>query len=215
METAHTIATTIHGLYLLAIPEGPGPHPLLVGFHGYGENAEAHLAALRAIPGSEYWLLCSVQALHQFYDRKTGAVIGSWMTKQDRELAIADNVAYVRAVIQALRQEFPTLETLVYVGFSQGVAMAYRAAAFAGIPAQGLIALAGDVPADVLATGMMGFPELLIGTGDKDEWYTPARLAEDQAKLEKNSIRPNTVIFEGGHEWTDAFRNRAGEFLLG
>jgi len=47
------IATTIHGRYLLAVPEGPGPHPLLVGFHGYGENAEVHLEALRSIPGAD------------------------------------------------------------------------------------------------------------------------------------------------------------------
>lgn len=210
---ARTLATAIHGRYLLSVPEAPGPHPLLVGFHGYGENAERSLEALRALPGSGAWLLCAVQALHRFYDRKTETVVGCWMTKQDRALAIADNVAYVRGVLEALRKEGWDGTTLVYAGFSQGVAMAYRAAAFAGIQARGLIALAGDLPEDVRATGMAGFPALLIGTGPLDPWYTPLQLAKDAAALEGLGIRPETLVFEGGHDWTAAFQKRAGAFL--
>ena len=37
----------------------------------------------------------SIQGLHRFYQRRTNEVIASWMTRQDRELAIADNLAYV------------------------------------------------------------------------------------------------------------------------
>jgi predicted esterase len=211
--TTHTIATMIHGRYLLAIPDGPGPHPLLVGFHGYGENAEAHLDALRSIPGAGSWALCAVQALHRFYDRKSEEVVGCWMTKQDRGLAIADNVAYVRGVLDALRLEPWAGDMLVYAGFSQGAAMAYRAAAFAGFPSQGLIALGGDLPMDVLETGLKGFPDLLIGTGSQDPWYTPSHLKEDQAKIEAVGPKPITLVFEGGHEWTEAFRMQAGVFL--
>jgi len=211
--TTHTIATTIHGRYRLVVPEGHGPHPLLMGFHGYGENAEAHLDALRSIPGADSWALCTVQALHRFYDRKTEEVVGCWMTKQDRELAIADNIAYVRGVIEEIRLQPWAGEMMVYAGFSQGVAMAYRAAAFARFQSQGLIALGGDLPADVLETGLNGITELLIGTGSEDPWYTPARLAEDQAKIESLGLKPTTLVFEGGHEWTDAFRISAGAFL--
>jgi predicted esterase len=210
---ARTIAATTHGRFLLSVPKAPGPHPLLMGFHGYGENAERHLEALRAIPGSAAWLLCAVQALHRFYDRKTETVVGCWMTKQDRTLAIADNVAYVRGVLEALRAEGWDGTTLVYAGFSQGVAMAYRAAAFAGIKARGLIALAGDLPEDVRATGMAGFPPLLIGTGRLDPWYTPLQLAEDAAALKALTIQPETAVFEGGHDWTEAFRSRVAIFL--
>ncbi len=213
MSEARTIATTTHGRYLLALPESPGPHRLLMGFHGYGENAEIHLDALRAIPGAEGWALCSVQALHRFYERRTEAVVGSWMTRQDRELAIEDNVGYVRQVLAVLRSEPWWSGTLVFAGFSQGVAMAYRAAAFAGHASAGLIALAGDVPPDVLATPMHGFPRVLAGTGTRDAWYTPARLEADVARLVERGIAAQAAVFEGGHEWTDAFRVECGEFL--
>src|SRR5436190_3705352 len=147
---ARAFATGTHGRYLLAVPAGDGPFPLVMGFHGYGESAEIHLAALQKIPGAERWALCAVQALHRFYERKTGGVVAGWMTSQDRELAIADNVAYVGGVAREVLAEPWADGRLAYAGFSQGVAMAYRAAAFAGHAAKGLVALAGDVPPDVL-----------------------------------------------------------------
>ena len=71
-----SIAATVHGTYLVQAPAeaGAGPAPLVVGFHGYGERAADHLAALRRIPGADRWLLCAIQALHPFY-KKTGEVV--------------------------------------------------------------------------------------------------------------------------------------------
>ena len=131
-----TIPTNTHGRYAIDQPAGDGPFPLLVGFHGYKENAELMLGALVNIRGDRPWLVVSVQALNRFYDRDHRAVIAGWMTSQDRELAIADNIAYAASVVAAVRRDQPTTATLVFAGFSQGVAMAYRAAAFAG-PASG------------------------------------------------------------------------------
>src|SRR5580658_7878355 len=103
------IATNIHGRYLTIPPALSGPAPMLVGFHGYAEDAEAQLERLRTIPESNRWLIVSIQALHRFYQRRTNLVVASWMTRQDREAAIADNVAYVKACIDAVAAEWPTL----------------------------------------------------------------------------------------------------------
>ena len=128
-----TIPATVHGRYL--VRDGP-PERLLVGFHGYGETAEAHMAELAQIPGIERWTAVAVQALHPFYAGRTGMIVASWMTSLDRELAIDDNREYVRSVVAQL----PAPMQLVVLGFSQGAAMAYRAAA--GSNATGLIVLA-------------------------------------------------------------------------
>src|SRR5580698_951538 len=98
----HTIQAATHGRYLVHVPDVAGPAPILAGFHGYGEDAERQLVRLRAISGSDRWLIVSIQALHPFYDRRTEAVVASWMTRQHRELAIADNNAYVSAAIGAV-----------------------------------------------------------------------------------------------------------------
>jgi hypothetical protein len=78
---------------------------LVVGFHGYGQSAEDMLSELERIPGNERWTLLSVQALHRFYSRGHERVVASWMTSQDRELAIADNLAYVDRVVGSVVAE--------------------------------------------------------------------------------------------------------------
>jgi predicted esterase len=219
LETTATVARLVwtpearaHGRCLVELPDGPGPHPLLVGFHGYGENAERHLDALRTIPGTEGWARCAVQGLHRFYNTKTGEVVAGWMTKQDRELAIADNIAYVGGVVAAARRELPVSGTLVYFGYSQGVAMAYRAAA-AGPAAAGLVALAGDVPPDVAEGGLASLPPALIARGRDDEWYSQEKMGADVERLRGGGVVVETLVYDGGHEWSDAFRAAAAEFL--
>src|ERR1017187_742462 len=144
-----TAAATTHGRYLVIPPSTTGPAPLLVGFHGYGEDAETQLERLRSIPGSDRWLIVSIQALHRFYERRTNRVVASWMTRQDREFAIADNAAYVATCIEAIEAEWPALPGIVFAGFSQGVAMAFRAAVNVPSRVTGVIAVGGDVPPEI------------------------------------------------------------------
>lgn len=198
----HIVATVTHGRYLLR--EGSGG--LLVGFHGYGENAERHLAELKKLRGTEQWALAAVQALHPFYNQKTGEVLASWMTSQNREHAIADNLAYVDNVLKTL----PAIRPLVFLGFSQGAAMAYRAAG--AFPCDGLIVHGGDVPPDVSAQSGVHLPPVLLGRGNDDTWFTAEKLEKDLSFLQRVT-RVTTCLFDGGHEWTDAFREAAVTFL--
>ncbi|MGE5357614.1 MAG: alpha/beta hydrolase [Bacteroidales bacterium] len=207
-----SIATTTHGRYLVSAPSRPGPHPLLVGFHGYGENAERHLDQLRRIPAADAWRLVAVQGLHRFYTGKMEDIAASWMTRQDREQAIEDNLAYVNAVVHAVTDEHAT-SALVFAGFSQGVAMAYRAAAFGDRRADGVVALGGDLPPDVRDRAAARLPPVLIGRGTGDTWYTQQKLAADVADLRAAGVQLETLVYDGGHEWTDTFRQAAGAFL--
>ena len=196
----HTVAATVHGRFV--VRPGP-PERLLIGFHGYAETAETHLDELLKIGGVEEWTVASVQALHPFYTARTQQIVASWMTRLDRELAIADNIAYVRSVLEWFHQS----KTVVFAGFSQGGAMAYRAASDFG-RAAGLIVLASDVPPDVTSN----LPPVLIGRGALDDWYTDEKLKKDLSSL-AGRAEVKTIVFDGVHEWTDAFRSAAGEFL--
>lgn len=195
-----TIEARVHGRYVTR--EGPRER-LLVGFHGYAETAEKNCGELLKLPGIDAWTVVAVQALHPFYAMKTGEIVASWMTSLDRELAIADNVDYVRGVVDS----FDPPDALVFCGFSQGAAMAYRAAA--AMPCAAVIALGGDVPPDV--TGPL--PEVFIGRGTRDDWYTDEKLEKDLKFLEGRVRGVTTCVFEGGHGWSDEFRLRAVEFL--
>jgi predicted esterase len=209
--TIHTIATTTHGRYLVEPPADGNPAGALVGFHGYGQHAGHMLDDLRAIAGSDRWLLVSVQGLHRFYDRNEG-VVASWMTREDRELAIEDNGRYVGAVVAAVNAAF-VVPALVYVGFSQGVAMAFRAAARAGHACDGVVALGGDIPPDVRDDPDVQLPNVIIGGGRRDRYYPPEKLAADAEWLGDRGVLAASVDFDGGHEWSDTFRHAAAGFL--
>ncbi|HUP46765.1 MAG TPA: phospholipase [Thermoanaerobaculia bacterium] len=202
-----TVEAVVHGRVLY---HHRSDSRLLVGFHGYAENAERHILELQKIPGIDDWSVAAIQALHPFYSRRGGGedIVASWMTRLDRELAIADNVEYVCRALAAIRREGPG--TLVFAGFSQGVAMAWRAAAFAA-PSAGLIALAGDVPPDVAATDA-ALPPVLLGRGRADDWYTEEQMSADLQKL-RGRTGVTTCSFDGAHEWSDEFREAAGAFL--
>jgi predicted esterase len=183
---------------------------LLVGCHGYGQDADAMLDEMRRLPGLERWRLASVQGLHRFYTRNSERVIASWMTRQNREAAIADNIEYMRRAVDAAGGA--SVPAIAYLGFSQGASMAARAAAHAERPAAALVILGGDIPADVRADSAARLPPVLIGCGSQDTWYS--KLVEgDAAFLKSRGIPHELVRFNGGHEFTDEFRAAVGKFL--
>ena len=217
MTEERTIAAASHGRYLVALPgdsaAATAGAPLLVGFHGYAEDAELHLDRLRSIPATTRWLIVSIQGLHCFYRGRSGDVVASWMTRQNRDQTIADNLQYVSAVIDQVRREWNPGTPTVFAGFSQGVAMALRAAAAGSHQASGVIALGGDVPPELATESLVRIPEALIGRGEQDDWYTPGKFADDEARLRAAGTNVVVTTFDGGHEWTADFNRVAAAFL--
>jgi predicted esterase len=209
--TVHTIAVTTHGRYLVRPPAVAPARVAVVGFHGYGQHAQHLLDELIALPGSDAWLLVSVQGLHRFYVRATGEIVAHWMTSEDRELAIADNVAYVDAVVQAVAAAHP-FERLVFLGFSQGASMASRAAAHVGARCHGLVMLGGDIAPDVLASGA-ALPRTIIGRGSTDTFYRAEQFTADSEALEERGVLAAAVEFTGGHAFSPTFRAAAGALI--
>ncbi len=223
-----SIPTTIHGRVLFQDAAAFAPEvlrravstsgALIVAFHGYGESGDDALAAVRSIAGSEAWAIAAPQALHRFYTRDQQKVVGSWMTRQDRELAIADNVGYVDRVIAAVRDtagndDAGTPGPVCFIGFSQGASMAYRAALMGSHRPAGIVALGGDIPPEVKTAPANAWPPVLIGAGMRDDWFN-GRVDSDLAHLRTLGVAHDVVRFDGGHEWTDEFRDAVSEFLV-
>jgi predicted esterase len=208
-----TIPASTHGRYLVVPPSHSGPAPVLVGFHGYAEAAEAELERMQSIPGLDRWLLASVQGLNRFYRGRTRDVVASWMTSQDRELAIADNAVYVSSVIDAVAGEWRVNDVLVCTAFSQGVAMAFRAACASARRVSAVVLLGGDVPPELDRAALAKIPAALIGRGQRDEWYTAATRDADVERLRQAGVGVETVDLDAGHEWTPEFSASAAAFL--
>jgi predicted esterase len=205
------IPTMVHGRILVRDAQAAASRGILVGFHGYMESAAIQMDRLIAIPSARMWTLVTVQALNRFYLGKTTQVVASWMTREDRDAAIADNINYVDAALEAVAHDERT--RVVYAGFSQGVAMAFRSAVRGRLPGAGVIAIGGDVPPDLLADEASVFPPILLARGDRDEWFTQPKLDADVAALTSRGVRLRTLIYEGAHDWNDAVTAAAGDFL--
>jgi predicted esterase len=204
------VETSIHGRVLIEDAAVSPPAGWLIGFHGYAQAAEDILGELRRLNADGRWSTAAPQALHRFYTRGDERVVASWMTRQDRERAVADNVEYSNRLLGSYLE---LTHAVVFVGFSQGAAMAYRAAALGRFRADAVIALAGDMPPEVRGldpeTLRRQIGRVLIGVGADDRWFTIAKADADAAVLAAAHVPHEIVRFAGGHEWTDEFRRAA------
>ena len=205
-----SIETPTHGRVL--VRERKGARVIVIGFHGYTENADIQMARLEAIPGSERWTLVSVQGLHRFYRGRTPEISASWMTRQDRDDMIADNIEYADRVVAAVSKPGAAIVT---VGFSQGVAMAFRAALRGRHRADAVIAIGGDVPPELLADPTTVFPPMMLARGEADDWYTASKLEGDVAALTARGIHPRVSVYPGGHDWSERAGHLVGDFIVG
>lgn len=213
----HQLVTPVHGRYLLRVPESKtlGPlrnRPMLVGFHGYGESAEAHMARMEAIPDSESWTLVSIQGLHRFYGRDR-EVVASWMTSQDRDELIDDNLRYTRSAVTEAVHLTGEPQALVYLGYSQGAAMAWRAALLGSRRIDGLVTFGGEVPPEFAVRPLSACPPVLLCRGREDARYPAARFTSDLEMLAARFVAVEPSEVDGGHEWSAAFADDVGRFL--
>ncbi len=214
MTQAYTVATTIHGRYLSEPPPAGASRVRLVGFHGYAENAAAQMSRMQAL-ASEVGRcgVVSIQGLHRFYRSQSQDIAASWMTREDRELAIADNVRYVDLVLDAVDAEWGEPAALVLCGFSQGASMAYRAAALCRRTPAGVLVVGGDVPPDLPEAALARVPRALIGWGVRDGFYSETVKDADVERLRAAGTDVSVATLDAGHAWTDAFTAAAGAWL--
>jgi predicted esterase len=219
-----SIETPTHGRVLVQDAADSVSHGLIVACHGYGQAAEDMLSAVSQIPGASRWRIAAVQALHRFYTRGDEKVVASWMTRQDRDVMIADNIEYVDRAIDRIHEadrivhtgkaEQPRNGPTVIAGFSQGTAMAYRVAMLGRHVVTGVIALGGDIPSEIKQLSpTRSWPAVLIGAGDTDWWYTAEKVQADEEFLESRGATLAVTRFGGGHEWAEEFRLAAGVWL--
>jgi predicted esterase len=121
-------------------------------------------------------------------------------------------MTYVGAVIDELSRE-RQVACVAFAGFSQGVAMAFRAAANSKRRVAGVVALGGDIPPELDGRELGNVRAALLGRGRADEWYGASTLATDVERLRAAGVRVEVLEFDAGHDWTGDFSQAAGRFL--
>jgi predicted esterase len=97
---------------------------MIIALHGYGQLAKYFIRKIEAL-SSEYLIVCP-EGPHRFYLKgSSGRVGASWMTKEAREMDMEDNLHWLNALIDEMKQQHKPA-SITLLGFSQGAATAAR-----------------------------------------------------------------------------------------
>lgn len=210
-EAVFSVPTLTHGRVLVREARAAAQRGLLVGFHGYMENAPIQMKRLEAIADAAAWTLVSVQGLHRFYRGRTEEVVASWMTREDRADAIADNLAYIEAALEQVPHDRST--RVIYIGFSQGVAMAFRAGVLGTAAATAIVAVGGDIPPELFENASLSLPRVFFARGTRDEWMTTSKFDHDVAAMVARGVAVTPHLYDAAHEWNADVSTAIGDFL--
>jgi predicted esterase len=177
--------------------------------HGYGQLAGDFVKEFECIADPTR-LIVVPEALSRYYipsepgyhtaDTKVGA---AWMTREDRELEIADYVAYLDDLYAEIMNEIGARPARVTVlGFSQGGATANRWVTRGKVQPDRLVMwgslLASD--SDLLhAAEFFRTVKLLLIHGTRDQFAGAKMIEEYEAFLKAKQIPFEAKTFEGGH----------------
>jgi predicted esterase len=174
--------------------------------HGYGQLAEYFIRNFEVIDDGTNFIVAP-EALSRFYlEGFSGRVGASWMTKEERDSEIADNVQYLNELYFTILKDQDIEKLNIHVlGFSQGVPAACRWVADGEVKFDKLILWAGIFPPDMnndfqfTADHLLKDKQTYIIYGNKDPF-----LKEEHFKEIENfgKIKPDlkVIIFEGKHE---------------
>lgn len=169
--------------------------------HGYGQLAAFFIRNFE-IFNSEKYCVVAPEGLSRFYlNGFAGRVGATWMTSEDRLTDIDNYINYLNAVYRDVMGERKGLHVTL-LGFSQGVATICRWANQEHLNFHRLVLWAGVIPPDLdfeLGRKKFGKVDTFIVYGTDDPYIKEVQLDEQQRHIDKLSINPRIMTFEGQH----------------
>lgn len=172
-------------------------------FHGYGQLAEFFIRKFNPFFSSNRLFVAPEGTNYAYLQNFQGRVGANWMTKHERETAIANNHRYLDGLMESILQSYSVFPKINILGFSQGAATATRWASRWSEKVEHLVLWAGGFAHDLEfmeAKEKFSLTKFTIVLGKQDSMITQESL-EKQGDLVKNLEKTAEIIhFEGGHE---------------
>jgi predicted esterase len=209
MPTEHHIKVHRTARYYTLGEPGGNTRDVWFVCHGYNQLAGDFVREFETI-ADESRVIVAPEALSRYYlatqpgfhsaEAKIGA---TWMTREDREVEIADYVAYLDDLYDEIFTHAPRSEVSVtVVGFSQGGATANRWLTRGRARADRLIMwgalLSTDSDLNQAATFFRDV-KLTIVYGKRDQFADEGMIANYEKLLQENNIPYGLLTFNGGH----------------
>lgn len=178
--------------------------------HGYGQLASRFIRRFGVLDNGRR-LIVAPEALSRFYlsggtgphsdEDKVGA---SWMTREERDAEIADQVTFLDRVRErVLAESKGSGLRVVALGFSQGAAAISRWAARTAVPPHHVVLWGSGVPGELFESegrAGLGRATLTLVAGTSDPVTHGDRLGIHRQQLDAAGIAYRLVSYDGGHE---------------
>lgn len=214
-----TLAASIKLYYDLDLP-GSQPAPLLVALHGYGANKRQMMReALSLVP--EGFAVASLQGFHQHLKepKEPGGPLRfgfGWLTNFHPEESVAIHHQALLDLLQTLTSEGVADPARIFLlGFSQTCALNYRFAFTYPDRLQGVIGICGGLPGDWETSASYQPTKAAVFhlTGTRDEFYSPARVADYEERLRLRAAEVEFRSYDAAHEMVPAMRDDVRSWL--
>jgi predicted esterase len=168
---------------------------LLFVLHGYGQLAEFFIRKFHFL--EEDYFIVAPEGMHRFYLKgSSGRVGASWMTKEDRDSDIKDNIHYLNSLYDSICSS-KKFDQITLLGFSQGGATAARWFNSFQRNIDAHISWASIYPPDLDITPCEKNKNNYFAIGDKDEYFSEHKLKE--TILFYKNLNYITFTFHGKH----------------
>ena len=216
-ERALTAEIKLH--YDLYLPDAK-PAPLLIALHGYGANKrQMTREARKMIPDG--WAIASPQGFHQHLKepREPGGPLRfgfGWLTNFHPEESVA---LHHRALLdlsdQLVKEGVASHRHIFLLGFSQSCALNYRFAFTYPERLRGIVGICGGLPGDWETSELYKQTEAAVFhlAGERDEFYTPDRVRDYQARLGERARDVEMKSYDAGHEIVQEMREDVRKWL--
>ena len=197
----HTIPFQYTGRYYTLGQATRASEECWLVLHGYGQLAQYFLPKFELLSQKAY--VIAPEGLSLFYLQGVNGSIGAtWMTREFREIAIRNYIAYLTSIYQTtLANRVP--QRIVLFAFSQGVSTLIRWVISNDIPFDEMILWAGDFPKDVdpeRCRTVFAGKKVSYVYGNEDTFVTAERFAILQGTLTEYGLFPEIIQFSGRHE---------------
>lgn len=190
------------------MPDGEAPSrgwPLLVGLHGFGDDARRlsdRLDGLRQAPYARLWLDGPFPVeVKEDTGRRIGRAWYQYDGDQDRFLAalVAGTEHVHRAVDDVAAQQPVAADQAVLLGYSMGGYLAGWAGLQDRDRWRGVVALATRIKAEALDADKVAGQRLLVVHGERDRFIDVARARESADAVRAMGADVTLTIWPGGH----------------
>ena len=172
-------------------------------FHGYGQLAEFFIRKFLPFDSADRVILAPEGTNYGYLKEFQGRVGANWMTKHEREVAIANNHRYLNLLLEQTLEKFEQLPKIHVLGFSQGAATSTRWASQWKGQIATLVLWAGGFAQDLsLDLGREKFEhtELILAFGDQDKLIQEEHKVRQMALVQSLGKAIQVLTFPGGHE---------------